>query len=63
MIRVVADLGNTRLKWGRLDDEAGRLAETIALPLEDPTAWAAAWSAWRGRGDVEAWWAVCTCVM
>ena len=47
MIRVVADLGNTRLKWGRLD-ESGRLAETIALPLDDPTAWAAAWAAGIG---------------
>ena len=49
MLRVVADLGNTRLKWGRLD-AAGRLAEMIALPLDDPSAWAAAWSAWQPRG-------------
>jgi type III pantothenate kinase len=59
MLRVAADLGNTRLKWGRLD-EAGRLAETIALPLDDPSAWAAAWSEWRRRFAGEAWWAVST---
>ncbi len=34
MLRIVADLGNSRLKWGRLD-ETGRLAESIALPLDD----------------------------
>lgn len=60
MIRVVADLGNTRLKWGRLDP-TGRIAEAIALPLDDPRAWAEAWSAWErhGRGG-EACWAVST---
>ena len=57
MIRVVADLGNTRLKWGRLDD-SGRLAETIALPLDDPTAWSAAWSAWKPPAGDRSWWAV-----
>ena len=58
MLRVVADLGNTRLKWGRLD-AAGRLAEVIALPLDDPSAWAAAWSAWRPEAG-DSWWAVST---
>ncbi len=46
MLRVVADLGNSRLKWARLD-EAGRVAEAVALPLDDPSVWAATWSAWR----------------
>jgi type III pantothenate kinase len=59
MIRVVADLGNTRLKWGLLD-EAGHLAETIALPLDDPSAWEVAWSRWRAREPGESWWAVST---
>jgi len=49
VIRFVADLGNSRLKWGWLD-ETGRLVETIALPLEKPRAWAAAWRKW-GRRD------------
>jgi type III pantothenate kinase len=57
MIRVVADLGNTRLKWGRLD-EAGRIVETIALPLDDPSAWAVAWAEWRNAADGPSWWAV-----
>ncbi len=59
MLRVVADLGNTRLKWGRLD-AAGRLDAVIALPLDDPSAWAAAWSAWRVAEAGESWWAVST---
>src|SRR5262249_37288876 len=59
MIRVVADLGNSRLKWGRLDD-AGRLVETIALPLDNPSAWSAAWSAWRRSGSGDEWWGVST---
>lgn len=59
MIRVVADLGNTRLKWGRLDD-AGRLAKVIALPLDDPSAWAAAWDRWKGPAHTDCWWAVST---
>jgi type III pantothenate kinase len=59
MLRVVADLGNTRLKWGRLD-EVGRLEEVVALPLDDPAAWAAAWAAWRPAGHDESLWAVST---
>jgi len=46
----VADLGNSRLKWGWLD-ETGRLVETLALPLHSPKRWAAAWKKW-GRGDL-----------
>lgn len=57
MLRVVADLGNTRLKWGRID-EAGRLAESIALPLDDPSAWSAAWADWRSRFAGMSWWAI-----
>jgi type III pantothenate kinase len=49
VLRVVADLGNTRLKWGRLD-QAGRLIEDIALPLDDTAAWAAAWAPWDRLG-------------
>ena len=29
MLRIVADLGNTRLKWGRLD-ASGRLDDVVA---------------------------------
>src|SRR6516165_9982679 len=59
MVRVVADLGNTRLKWGRLDS-SGRLVESIALPLNDPAAWAAAWNQWKPLDPGGARWAVST---
>jgi type III pantothenate kinase len=47
------------LKWGRLD-EAGRLVESIALPLDDPQAWATAWSHWEPLDPEGAHWAVST---
>jgi type III pantothenate kinase len=59
VLRVLADLGNTRLKWGRLD-EAGRLVEAIALPLDDPAAWSSAWAAWDRLDPGNSWWAVST---
>src|SRR5439155_18602608 len=37
-------------KWGWLD-ESGRLVETLALPLDMPKRWAAAWKKW-GRGEL-----------
>ena len=49
MARVVADLGNTRLKWGLVDD-AGRIAEVVALPLNETPAWVAAWQKWTDGG-------------
>jgi len=51
--RIVADLGNSRLKWGRIDHD-GRLGSTITLATDDPTAWASAWDAW-GLGEETAW--------
>lgn len=42
MLRIVADLGNSRLKWGRVG--AGGCVEwVVSLPADDPTAWADAW--------------------
>ena len=35
MLRIVADLGNSRLKWGRSTRTAGS-TPSIALPLDDP---------------------------
>ena len=46
MTRVVIDLGNTRIKWGRLDDD-GNLAEAVALPLDAPETWAATLDRWQ----------------
>jgi type III pantothenate kinase len=57
MLRVVADLGNSRLKWGRLD-ETGRLAESIPLPLNEPRAWTVAWEKWNQVGIGPSRWAV-----
>ena len=57
MLHIVADLGNTRLKWGRLG-AGGRLEETVSLPVDDPSTWDRAWSRWDPSGDAAATWAV-----
>ena len=58
MTRVVADLGNSRLKWGRLGPD-GTIAATAALPLDDPDAWGRTFDAWNlDEGATE--WAVST---
>ena len=57
MARVVADVGNSRLKWGRVD-EAGQLAETIALPLNETPAWVAAWEKCTDAGWSLSSWAI-----
>ncbi len=57
MLRVIADLGNSRLKWGRVDD-SGKLAERIALPVDDPAAWSDAWDRWKALAAAGSSWAV-----
>ena len=57
MARVVADLGNSRLKWGLVDD-SGRVTEVIALPLNETPAWVAAWRKWCEGGIQLSDWAV-----
>jgi len=57
VLRIVADLGNTRLKWGRLDDR-GEVVETLAVPADDPAAWSAAWDRRPPGGSDRASWAV-----
>jgi len=52
--RIVADLGNSRLKWGRVESD-GRLDATVALPTDDLGAWASAWEAWGLAGSGTAW--------
>jgi type III pantothenate kinase len=59
VLRVVADLGNSRLKWGRVDD-TGRLVEAIALPLNEPRAWATAWEKWSQSGSSPSYWSIST---
>lgn len=49
-IRVVVDLGNSRMKWGLVAPD-GTLGETIATPLDQPDAWEALVGRWsRGAG-------------
>ena len=43
MRRIVADLGNTRLKWGELA-ETGQVEGVLALSADDPSAWEAVWA-------------------
>ena len=55
----VADLGNSRLKWGWVDQSAC-LKRSISLPLNDESAWDATWADWGlGRQDPP-FWAVAT---
>jgi type III pantothenate kinase len=57
VLRIVADLGNSRLKWGRLGDD-GRVGPVVALPADDPGAWASAWDAWNPHAATPSAWAV-----
>jgi type III pantothenate kinase len=41
---IVADVGNSRLKWGLCD--SGSVIHAAALPLDDPAAWTAQLAAW-----------------
>lgn len=44
---VVADIGNSRMKWGRVAD--GRVAEAEAVPLNLPSVWQNRWENWSDR--------------
>jgi len=57
MLRIVADLGNSRLKWARLD-EAGHLTPSTALPPDDPLAWDALWDDWHQDRSQPSQWAI-----
>jgi type III pantothenate kinase len=56
-LRIVADLGNSRLKWGRLDDD-GQLTDVVALPVDDPSRWEQAWERWRHLDPGESSWRI-----
>ncbi|MGE3821970.1 MAG: type III pantothenate kinase [Isosphaeraceae bacterium] len=57
MIHVVADLGNTRLKWGRVGP-GGWVEQVVALPADDPDAWSLAWDDWVRADQGPTSWAI-----
>ena len=57
MTRLVADLGNSRLKWATVGAD-GRLGATVALPLDDPAAWGDAWESWDLAAGAETDWVI-----
>jgi type III pantothenate kinase len=59
MLRVVADIGNSRLKWAKLSPD-GALGASVALPLDDPDRWAVVWNEWRHDQPDGSAWAVST---
>ena len=50
--RLVADVGNTRIKWGVC--AADRLSAAVAVPPDDPAAWADQLARW-GLADPQTW--------
>jgi type III pantothenate kinase len=59
VLRIVADLGNSRLKWGRVDP-SGRLVESLVLPTEGGSTWEDAWAGWDPVGTEPSSWAIAT---
>ena len=57
MLRIVADLGNSRMKWARLAED-GRLTPSTALPPDDPLAWEALWDDWHPIPGEPSRWAI-----
>jgi type III pantothenate kinase len=57
MLRIVADLGNSRLKWARLD-ESGQPTTSVSLGLDDPRDWLGLWNEWHARSTFPSHWAV-----
>jgi len=55
MTRVVADIGNSRLKWARLDPR-GVPGPSVSLPLDDSTSWGRLWDEWSlDAGEGSSW--------
>jgi type III pantothenate kinase len=46
---LVADVGNSRIKWGRC--QPGRVVESVSLPPDDPGAWHQQLDAWGLAGS------------
>jgi type III pantothenate kinase len=59
VVRIVADLGNSRLKLAEVADD-GRVGPSVALPTHDKAAWAEAWRRFQPLGAPESSWAIST---
>ncbi|AMV37545.1 type III pantothenate kinase [Planctomyces sp. SH-PL62] len=57
MPRIVADIGNSRLKWALLD-EHGASGPSVSLPLDDPKVWGVVLDGWLRPATGPATWAV-----
>jgi type III pantothenate kinase len=57
VLRIVVDVGNSRLKWARVDDGL-RLGPSLALPLDDPLAWESVCDDWQGEEGQPSHWAI-----
>lgn len=57
MLRIMADLGNSRMKWARLDED-GRLSPSSVLPPDDPLTWEALWDDWHSTPGEPSRWAI-----
>ncbi len=53
IFRVVADLGNSRLKWGR--ERSDGSLDVVFLPIDDLTAWESAWASWNPDALASSW--------
>ncbi len=51
-VNLVADVGNSRVKWGLCSDET--VEASVSLPPEDPAAWQAQSHAWNLRRPLHA---------
>ena len=52
MTHFVADIGNSRIKWGRCDER--RVLDSASLPLDDPAAWDEQARRWQ-VGSADQW--------
>ena len=57
MLRIVADLGNSRMKWARVAED-GRLTPSAALPPDDPLTWEGLWDDWHPKPAESSRWAI-----
>jgi type III pantothenate kinase len=47
---VVVDIGNSRMKWGRVSE--GKIVETLALPLDSPVEWKRHLEGWEPTAEI-----------